>query len=101
MFAFLQFLFLVFVFAFVLILVIGFVAYRKLHGMAQHLRDQMGGFSSSQGDSHSQHASSHRQQNREYSADDEVIVDERSPEEANRKIFPKDEGEYVDFKEVK
>ena len=101
MFAFLQFLFLIFVFAFVLVLVIGLVAYRKLHGMAQHLRDQMGGFSSSQGSNQSRHASSHRQQNRECSADDEVIVDERSPEEANRKIFPKDEGEYVDFKEVK
>lgn len=101
MFAFLQFLFLVFVFTFVLILVIGFVAWRKLHGMAQHLRNQMGGFASSQEDSHSQHTTSHHQQNQKYSDCDEVIVDERSPEEANRKIFSKDEGEYVDFKEVK
>lgn len=30
---------------------------------------------------------------------DEAIIDQRSPEEANRKIIPKDEGEYVDFKE--
>lgn len=38
--------------------------------------------------------------------DDSVVVeeelyDERSPRQANRKIFAKDEGEYVDFEEVK
>ena len=40
----------------------------------------------------------------ESSADDssfvnEELYDERSPREANRKIFPKNEGEYVDFEE--
>lgn len=30
----------------------------------------------------------------------EELYDERSPREANRKIFAKDEGEYVDFEEV-
>ncbi|MGI6223195.1 MAG: DUF4834 family protein [Prevotella sp.] len=30
----------------------------------------------------------------------ETIVDARDPETANRKIFDKDEGEYVKFKEV-
>lgn len=30
----------------------------------------------------------------------EELYDERSPREANRKIFSKDEGEYVDFEEV-
>lgn len=37
--------------------------------------------------------------------DDGVVVeelyDERSPRQANRKIFAKDEGEYVEFEEVK
>lgn len=33
--------------------------------------------------------------------DDETIIDRRSPDEANRKIFSKNEGEYVDFEEVK
>lgn len=38
--------------------------------------------------------------------DDSVVVeeelyDERSPRQANRKIFAKDEGEYVDFEEEK
>lgn len=30
---------------------------------------------------------------------EEELYDERSPRQANRKIFAKDEGEYVDFKE--
>lgn len=32
---------------------------------------------------------------------EEELYDERSPRQANRKIFAKDEGEYVDFEEVK
>lgn len=35
------------------------------------------------------------------SAEDEVIIDRRTPDEANRKIFSKSEGEYVDFEEEK
>ena len=31
----------------------------------------------------------------------EVIIDRRSPDEAKRKIFSKNEGEYVDFEEEK
>lgn len=30
---------------------------------------------------------------------EEELYDERSPRQANRKIFAKDEGEYVDFEE--
>lgn len=49
-------------------------------------------------------AGSTKRRSAEY--DDGVIVeeelyDERSPRQANRKIFAKDEGEYVDFEEVK
>lgn len=32
---------------------------------------------------------------------EEELYDERSPRQANRKIFTKDEGEYVDFEEEK
>lgn len=32
---------------------------------------------------------------------DEELYDERSTHEINRKIFSKDEGEYVDYEEVK
>ena len=42
-----------------------------------------------------------QQNHRTYGKDDdqEVVIDQRTPEEAARKIIPKDEGEYVDFKE--
>lgn len=33
--------------------------------------------------------------------EEEELYDERSPHQANRKIFAKDEGEYVDFEEEK
>jgi uncharacterized membrane protein len=32
---------------------------------------------------------------------EEELYDERSPRQVNRKIFAKDEGEYVDFEEEK
>lgn len=32
---------------------------------------------------------------------EEELYDERSPRQANRKIFAKDEGEYIDFEEEK
>lgn len=32
---------------------------------------------------------------------EEELYDERSPRQANRKIFAKDEGEYVDFEDEK
>jgi len=31
----------------------------------------------------------------------EQVFDTREPEEANKKIFKKDEGEYVDYEEEK
>lgn len=33
--------------------------------------------------------------------DQDVIIDRRSPEKANRKIIAENEGEYIDFKESK
>lgn len=33
--------------------------------------------------------------------DDEVVIDRRTAGDAKRKIFSKDEGEYVDFEETK
>ena len=49
---------------------------------------------------------SRRQQRRSAEYDDGVVVeeelyDERSPRQANRKIFAKNEGEYVEFEEEK
>ena len=31
--------------------------------------------------------------------DGNIVIDHRSPEDASKKIIPKDEGEYVDFSE--
>ena len=31
--------------------------------------------------------------------DGNVVIDRRSPEDASKKIIPKDEGDYVDFSE--
>ena len=41
----------------------------------------------------------YRGQNRRHQSDHESVIDRRSPEEANQKIFSKDEGEYVDYTE--
>ena len=41
----------------------------------------------------------YRGQNRRRRSDHESVIDRRSPEEANQKIFSKDEGEYVDYTE--
>ena len=42
------------------------------------------------------------QQNRQSRNDskDPSIIDQRSPEEANRKIIPDSEGEYVDYEDA-
>ena len=50
-----------------------------------------------------QRQSTQRQERgRTYRADNgETIVDYRNPQEAGRKIFTKDEGEYVDYEEEK
>ena len=39
-------------------------------------------------------------QSRNTNREDEVVVDQRSPEEANRKIIPDNEGEYVDYEDA-
>jgi len=50
-----------------------------------------------------QRQSTQRQERgRTYRADSgETIVDYRNPQETGRKIFTKDEGEYVDYEEEK
>lgn len=50
------------------------------------------------------HSSASRQQTTDYADTDfgdEELYDQRSPREINRKIFKKDEGEYVEFEEEK
>lgn len=42
-----------------------------------------------------------RQHRYETYGDEEKVIDKRSPQEANRKIFADNEGEYVDYEESK
>lgn len=99
MFAFLHFIFMVFLFAVIFVLVIAFAFYRRLHSMARRFQEQMGNFGGDAQTSARRRSASGQRRRSEDKNCDETIIDERSPEEVNRKIFPKDEGEYVDFKE--
>jgi len=76
---------------FVAVCIIGWFVFRSLRDAADRL---MGG---------SRHASggSQRHETRSSTSDEEVIIDSRTSDKANRKIFSDDEGEYVDFEEEK
>ena len=99
MYAILHFILFVIIFAVVAVLVVAFTIYRRLHGMARKFQEQMGGFDTQQQSSNTRETASDQYQRQQSQDCDEIIIDERSPEEAERKIFSKDEGEYVDFKE--
>ncbi len=53
----------------------------------------MNQFNNQNGNKEGQH-----RKNSSYS-DDEKVIDTRNPEDAKKKIFTKDEGEYVDYTE--
>lgn len=90
MFAFLINLILLIIFvAFVIVCVTAFRIYRSLHNIKRKFNSASGRNGSS------------RQRYGGRTDDDEVIIDRRTPDEANRKIFSKNEGEYVDFEEKK
>ena len=40
-----------------------------------------------------------QKETRQQSVDGNVVIDRRDPRDANKKIIPKDEGEYIDFEE--
>ena len=40
-----------------------------------------------------------QKENRQQSVNGNVVIDRRDPQQANKKIIPKDEGEYIDFEE--
>ena len=40
-----------------------------------------------------------QKESRQQSVDGNVVIDRRAPSEINKKIIPKDEGEYVEFEE--
>lgn len=82
----------------VAIFVIGTIAYfmHRVRSMAQQ-------FSGTQNKNNrqsrqSQHTAKHTEESVQF---DEELYDSRSSRQANRKIFSKNEGEYVDFEEEK
>lgn len=88
----------------VAIFLIGIVSfiYLRVKRMTKQFRN--GSANANRRQQQSSAAGSTKRRSAEY--DDGVVVeeelyDERSPRQANRKIFAKDEGEYVDFEEEK
>lgn len=90
--AILNFLFIILLGIFIIVGVVAYKIYRTFHSV----KKQFKGFRR-QGDGNGQG----RQQYGQTSGDDEIIIDRRSPDEMNRKIFSKNEGEYVDYEEEK
>ena len=90
MIALLNFILVVIFVAFIVVCVVAFRIVRSFRSMAK----RFSGFKDVTG------SGGHRSgSQKDY--DGEVVIDRRSPDEANRKIFSKNEGEYVDFEEDK
>lgn len=77
---------LIFLFLFICVVVVAFVAYRIVKSFL-YVKKTFSGKSNK--DFYGNQADNH----------DVVVIDKRSPETANKKIFDKNEGEYVDFEE--
>lgn len=90
--AILNFLFIILLGTFIIVGVVAYKIYRTFHSVKKQFKGFRG-----QGDGNGQG----RQQYGQTSGDDEIIIDRRSPDEMNRKIFSKNEGEYVDYEEEK
>ena len=84
----LKFIFLLFIALFIFILLMAF-------RFISTFRDNINKFNRRSGDFDRQQWGQRR---RTY-GDDERVIDTRDPEEAGKKIFKKDEGEYVDYEE--
>lgn len=95
---------------FLIIYIIGIVAwkfysiYRKLHNATKQFRDfgaQQNGsaYGYQTGQEHNYRSSSANSRTTTQTGD--VIEDRRTEDKINRKIFTQEEGEYVDFEEVK
>lgn len=76
---------------FAAVCIIGWFVFRSLRDAADRL---IGGGRHANG-------GSQRRETRSRASDEEVIIDSRTSDKANRKIFSDDEGEYVDFEEEK
>lgn len=86
---------------FIIFLVGGFTVFKFLFRVKQ-MSKQFGANGGYQQQQRSQRRSQQRAQQRTNNASaDETLYDSRSTEDRNKKIFAKEEGEYVDYEEVK
>lgn len=90
--ALLNFLFIILLGIFIVVGVVAYKIYRTFHSVKKQFKGFRGQYNGNGQD---------RQQYRQTSGDDEIIIDRRTPDEMNRKIFSKNEGEYVDYEEEK
>lgn len=85
----------------IIFLVGGFTVFKFLFRVKQ-MSKQFGANGGFQQQQRSQHRSQQRAQQRTNAASaDEMLYDSRSTEDRNKKIFAKEDGEYVDYEEVK
>uniref|UniRef100_A0AB33J967 DUF4834 family protein n=1 Tax=Prevotella sp. GTC17260 TaxID=3236796 RepID=A0AB33J967_9BACT len=90
---FLKLIFFIFVAGLLALVFIAYSFFRRLRDSARKMQDQVNG-------RYAGRASASSSTRRTYSdKEGETVVDQRTSAEANQKIFSKDEGEYVDFKE--
>ena len=90
--ALLNFLFIILLGVFIVVGIVAYKIYRTVHSVRKQFKD-FRGQSSTDGPRWQQYSQN--------STKDETIIDRRSPNEMNRKIFSKNEGEYVDYVEEK
>lgn len=85
----------------IIFLVGGFTVFKFLFRVKQ-MSKQYGANGGYQQQQRSQRRSQQRAQQRTNNASaDETLYDSRSTEDRNKKIFAKEEGEYIDYEEVK
>lgn len=85
----------------IIFLVGGFTVFKFLFRVKQ-MSKQFGANGGFQQQQRSQQRSQQRAQRRPNAASaDETLYDSRSTEDRNKKIFAKEDGEYVDYEEVK
>ena len=85
----------------IIFLVGGFTVFKFLFRVKQ-MSKQFGANGGFQQQQRSQQRSQHRSQQRTNATSaDETLYDSRSTEDRNKKIFAKEDGEYVDYEEVK
>lgn len=97
--ALLNFLFIILLGIFIVVGVVAYKIYRTFHSVKKQFKG-FRGQDNGNGQDRQQYRQG-RQQYRQTSGDDEIIIDRRTPDEINRKIFSKNEGEYVDYEEEK